>query len=151
MIDHQGDPQKQQEPVRPRSPGEPNQEASPRRRHRLWHRLVQTKQQRPELPLSKGKGSLMQIGGTQQIREDVIAIEPHERVQINRCSQRHAGRRHEKCQASSHPIVQKAPRKDRECRHGTFHSHPGSPDGGTLTSGGQFPGIGGVGVQHRDE
>ncbi len=149
MVHHQRDAEKQHETVYPHPPGEPDQESALGSGDRLGHRHIQTEQESPELPLPEGKGSIVQVGNAQPVGEHKIPIESHERAQINGRADHQTRGRHDKHQAPRHAVVEKVPREDRQGGQRAFDDHPGGADGGTLLTGGQFPRIGGVRIQHR--
>ncbi|MNN27595.1 hypothetical protein D3C81_1411350 [compost metagenome] len=84
QVDRQGDPQKQHQPVQPGHDRERHQQSALSGRERFRPVFLQPQQIAPQGDPCQGRRTLVQVGKVQQVGEDEVAVETHERAGIER-------------------------------------------------------------------
>jgi hypothetical protein len=93
-------------------------------------------------------GPLVQIRHVEQIGQDEVAIEAHERAGIHRQGQHPAGGGEKEQGAAQGAVRHQAPGQGGQACQGQLCQHAGTGDGQALAWIGELPAFAGVGVEH---
>ena len=113
--------------------------------------MVGLEQDLAHAPSTKRKGTRLQVFNSDQFGENVIAVEAHERVEVDRQTHDPAGRREQESRAAYGTFGKEGPNKGRQAGDCEFDDDAGAVDGQALAPLAQFPGIGDIGVKEWRE
>ncbi len=149
VIDRQRNPGEQDEPIQPDTPGIGDQDPPAGQPDRFGRRRAWRKQQFTNSPLPECEGPVLEIRNSQSIGQKIIAVKPHEGVEVDRQAHHPAGRRRHEDDAPDGPIRQKSPQQGRNRSEPKFGHDPGPGDPQTFPPRTQPIGVADIRIEHR--
>lgn len=149
MIDQQRNAGKKEETPYPGRKGINQGCTVETRRQPLWRRFAQAEKCLAQPPAGKGKATLLKVLYPQEVRQQVIAVKPHQGVEVDGKRPDPGHGRDHKGGTAHRAIGQEIPQQRGDHRQTQLDQDPACTDQQPLPSRCQSPGIGGVGKQHR--
>ena len=149
MIDQHRDANEQEEAIDPGGEGIDDERAMQTRRKFLRRRLLEAEQLSPQPPQRQCEGTRLQVVHPPQVGQYMIAVEPHERADIDEQGRQQAGGGDEEGRRAPRPFRQNGPQEQGEARQRQLHQDATQPDEHPRPPILQLPGVGNVGVEHR--
>ncbi|MCY1262691.1 hypothetical protein D9M70_109790 [compost metagenome] len=149
QVDRHGDAEEQHQAVDPGGDGEADQQAPALGRLFLRPALPQTEQAAADGDPGERRGAFVQVGEVEQVGEDEVAVEAHERAGVQRQRQHPAGGRQVEQGVAQGARIAQCPAEGGEAGQRQFGEDAGGGDRQALPRAAQLPAFSGVGVEHR--